>query len=74
MTIPSSANSIRSLRAWLLTKSCPAPGVEAAGEEHCVWVEDGGMEALDVETGVPTLRGCSVELWLSLPTEDDTRV
>lgn len=53
--MPSSASSIRSCKAWLLTGSCPVPGVEGAGEQEAIWEEDGGLDetAMTPVTGVP---------------------
>lgn len=55
--MPSSARSIKSLNAWLLTGSRPVSGVEGAGEGAAAWEENGTMETLVLETGVPSLAG-----------------
>lgn len=55
--MPSSARSIRSRNAWLLTGSCPVCGVEGAREGAAAWEKEGTMEALVPETGVPSLAG-----------------
>lgn len=55
--MPSSARSIRSRNAWLFTGSCPVCGVEGAGDGAAAWEGAGTMEALVLETGVPSLTG-----------------